>query len=189
MTELTEIDIINTTAPRPMRRLRLSIAQIMLLVLLIGLAIGVLRSPSPLLARVTWTSTAALLCWAIVAAIFRPVRHRAFWSGFAVFGWVHLVLIFELYRLHALNPDLAPPPSLLTSDLIEYLWQHLTPHPAVRVFNAVVTRLADNFSYREFVQIARSLMTLLVALIGGGLGCLAAGCSSPLVPPKSDDVA
>ena len=175
-----------------MPRLRLSIAQIMLLVLVIGLAIGGLRSPSRLLANAMWTVTAALLGWSVVASILRRDHRRAFWVGFAVFGWGHLVLIFELYRANSPESKLLPLPSLLTSDLIDQLRNHVPPPQKGSVFvdtEFIIRYNSNTFPYLEFGQIAHLLMTLLVALIGGGLSRLAAGRSSPPVPPSTKNVA
>ena len=168
-----------------MRRLRLSIAQIMLLVLGIALAIGALRSPSPLLARVTWTATAALLCGSVIAAILRHEQRRAFWVGFAVFGWVHLVLIFELYQFGSSTPKYPSLPSLLTLDLIEYLRNYVPP-PRTTFLTGTLS--INGFPYLEFEQIARLLVTLFVAWIGGGLSRLAANWPRPAVPLATKDI-
>ena len=178
-----------------MRHFRLSIAQIMLLVLLIGLAIGALRSPSPLMARTTWTATAALLCWSVVAAILGREHRRAFWAGFAVFGWVHLVVIFELYRSG--STELPKLPSLLTTDMVGYLRDHVIPLPPAVVtyadsnisisFTPVVRSTPAGFPYLEFEQIARLLTTLLVAWVGGMVGRLAFHWPIPLAPPATEE--
>ena len=167
-----------------MRHLRLSIAQIMLLVLFIGLAIGALRSPSPLVASAIWTATATLLGWSVVASILRPEHRRAFWVGFAVFGWVHLVMSFELYRFRSSNPGAPLLPPLLTSDLIDFLRDHVSP--LRKGISITGTFSPKGFPILEFDQIARLLTTLLVAWIGGGFGCLAASWPAP---PASRDVA
>ncbi len=151
-----------------LRRFRFGIAQIMLLVLGVGLAIGSLRSPSPLLASVIWTMIVSLLCWSVVAATLGKNR-RAFWAGFAVFGWVHLVVIFDLYRFTPADSENPPLPALLTSYLIDYLRDHVPPRSGLiirDVFNFI------GFPLLEFEQIARLLTTLLAALIGGGLSRL-----------------
>ena len=164
-----------------MRRLRLSIAQLMLLVLFIGLAIGALRSPSRLMANAMWTATAGLLGWSVVAAILRRDHRRAFWVGFAVFGWLHLIVIFELYRANSADRNLLPLPSLLTSDLIDHLRNHVPPPQTGGVFvdtTFIIRHVSYTFPYLEFGQIAHLIMTLVVAWVGGRMGRLAAGWSS-----------
>lgn len=73
-----------------MRRIRFSIASLLALVFVVALAIAALRA-----ATVAWDIgifglTLLVLVSAILLAIHRPDRKRAFWLGFALFGWVYL---------------------------------------------------------------------------------------------------
>jgi hypothetical protein len=74
-------------------RPRITIAGSLGLVLFVALALAGLRSGS-----VYWVTALAwvLLLWlsaSILGVIYRRGRARVFWTGFAVFGWIYLMLI------------------------------------------------------------------------------------------------
>ena len=150
-----------------MRRFRPSIAQIMLLVLGVGLAIGVLRSPTPLLASALWTLLASLLCWATVISLVGRGHLRRFWVGFAVFGWVHLVLIFSSWRTGNPIPSFLPLPPSLYHYARDYLRATIPP-PHAFGFITFSGSVMD-FPSLEFEQVASLLLVFLVALAGGGM--------------------
>jgi hypothetical protein len=72
-------------------RLRFSIASLLFLVLFLGVSLAALREANDLWDSAVFTATLAILLVAVLLAVHRAKRARAFWLGFAVFGWVYLV--------------------------------------------------------------------------------------------------
>ncbi len=90
-----------------MTRPRVSIAGLMAVVLFCGIGIAAVRSASPLWAGVVVTATLGVMASAILGAIFRQGERRAFWVGFALFGWGYLTLAFGPWFATEVKPLLA----------------------------------------------------------------------------------
>jgi hypothetical protein len=75
-----------------MRTFRFPIAGLMGTVLVVAIALAALRNASETWAGVTFLMTCAVLCLAIVGVVCRGGRERAWWLGFALFGWGYLLL-------------------------------------------------------------------------------------------------
>ena len=75
-----------------MRRIRCSIANLLLVVLFTGIALAALRSGSALWGSLLFTAAVAALLVAVVGAVYCRDQRRAFWLGFALFGWGYLLL-------------------------------------------------------------------------------------------------
>jgi hypothetical protein len=75
-----------------MRRFRYSVGSFMLIIVLLAAAFAALRTPTPLWANVWFSIDVAALVLAIAAAFYRRGTERAFWVGFASFGWVYFVM-------------------------------------------------------------------------------------------------
>lgn len=78
-----------------MRIPRLSIARLMGVVLVASLALAALRSGSATWAGATFLVTCGVLMLAVVGAVCREGKERAWWLGFAFFGWGYLQLVFR----------------------------------------------------------------------------------------------
>src|SRR5262245_50496853 len=76
---------------QPMSRLRVSILGVMVVVLLAAVGLAALRRSSPVLASTLFALVILILLSGLIAAL---VSCKAFWVGFAVFGWGWLVLSF-----------------------------------------------------------------------------------------------
>jgi hypothetical protein len=74
------------------RTIRFPIAGLMLAVLDVAIGLAALRNASEVWAGVMFLFTCPLLCLAIVGAICRDGRRRAWRLGFALFGWGYLLL-------------------------------------------------------------------------------------------------
>src|SRR4051812_16850665 len=70
---------------------RFSIAGLMVVVLICGVGVAALVNASEMWAGVMTCATLLLLQVAILGAAFRREKKRAFWVGFAVFGWGYLL--------------------------------------------------------------------------------------------------
>src|SRR5207248_4578990 len=74
-----------------MRPPRFTIAGLLVVILFVAVAIAALRA-----ATAAWDSgvfgvTLAILLAAVLLAVHRAGRQRAYWLGFALFGWTYLV--------------------------------------------------------------------------------------------------
>src|SRR5262249_876529 len=83
-------------------------------VLFCGLAVAALRNASDLWASLVFLATLGLLATALVGILQRRARARAFWQGFALFGWGYLVVAFGPWFADSVAPKLP------TSHLIGY---------------------------------------------------------------------
>src|SRR4051794_21182994 len=73
-----------------MTRLRLTLAQLMAVVLCVGLVLAALRNAEAILASAIYTLAFLALSVAPLNALARKGRTRMAWAGFAVFGWARL---------------------------------------------------------------------------------------------------
>ena len=75
-----------------MRRIRFNIASLLGVILVLGVGFAALRESSELWESGVFTLTLGVLLISIFLAIHGIEKRRAFWLGFAFFGWVYLAL-------------------------------------------------------------------------------------------------
>ena len=75
-----------------MRRIRFTIASLLVVVLFVAVGFAALRKSSDLWESGVFTLTLAALLISILLAVHRTESRRAFWLGFALFGWTYLGL-------------------------------------------------------------------------------------------------
>ena len=75
-----------------MRRLRFNIANLLGVILVLGVGFAALRESSDLWESGVFTLMLAALLISILLAVHRTESRRAFWIGFALFGWIYLGL-------------------------------------------------------------------------------------------------
>ena len=155
-----------------MRTIRFSIAALMAVVVVAALGLAALRDASELRAGATFLLTCGVLCVAIVGAVCRTGTERAWWLGFALFGWGYMLLAFR------------SPFNLPTTALLELLEARV--HPPSEVggrFGRLRSMLLDggfggiagpSFD-TSFRQIGHCLLALLAALLGGVLAVILFG--------------
>jgi hypothetical protein len=156
---------------------RTSIAGLMGIVGVVALGMAAMRSATVLWTAAASTITLALLLTAVVGAIWLRGPDRAYWSGFATFGWAYLLLvnwewiggqfghdltsgfldIAEWAVPKKIVPVSAPPPAGASPVM--------APPPA-GAFQAMANR---SITVGNFVQIGRLLIALVFALIGGSI--------------------
>jgi hypothetical protein len=106
-----------------LRMPRINISTLIGLVVLCAATFAALRTSSPYWASAMVSFTVLALLGSVVACLWS--RHRAGWSGFAVFGWGYFLLTFTSPFRDVVKPH------LLTSVAIVESYRHL--HPEVRV--------------------------------------------------------
>ena len=75
-----------------MRRFRFNIANLVTIIFILGVGLAALRESSDLWDSGVFTLTIGVLLISILLAAHRTESRRAFWIGFALFGWVYLGL-------------------------------------------------------------------------------------------------
>ena len=86
---MTESQLIRDYA---MRHIRFSITSMLVIVLFVAVGFAALRESSDLWESGVFTRTLAALLISILLAVHRTDSRRAFWLGFALFGWTYLGL-------------------------------------------------------------------------------------------------
>jgi hypothetical protein len=99
-----------------MTRLRFTLAQLMAIVIPIGVGLAALRSASVVWTSAVFTLTVLVLSSAVLGAMAFRGRARMTWAGFALFGWIYLATVFGPWSEgHGVKP-----PPYLTRWLLDY---------------------------------------------------------------------
>ena len=140
-----------------MNRLRLTIANLMAIVLYAGLAFAALRNPNRFWASATFTLAILAVSAAVVVAVARKGQARLAWLGFAVFGWASLLIWLSTSETidHSMN---GPPVPVMTWGL-RSLELHI--NQTVPVGQA---------TWMNYLQVCHSLEVILVGFVGAILG-------------------
>jgi hypothetical protein len=106
-----------------------------------------------------------LLLATIPMAIYGPSLRRAFWDGFALFGWIYLIVTVGPCPWNSLPG--APP--LPTTRFFETLYPRIYPNPSLLFSNEdtwdVGTRLEQH--RLRYLQACHAIMSLLFGFLGG----------------------
>jgi hypothetical protein len=168
-----------------MSRARLSIATLLVAVGLIAVGFAALRVSSRLWANACFSAALLLLVVSVAEVIYRQGPPRAFWGGFALFGWTYFLAAFGPTWLAPWRDMLITAPAL--SILEEQLLETPAPtKPAVRGAIPPSTRVsstgyselspwtywtapdrANPFSSDSFSRIGHSLCCIGIAMAGG----------------------
>lgn len=159
-----------------MRIPRISIAGLLWLILLCGIGLAAMRSPTLLWNQALYTATVILL----LGSIFGVLRRRPFWVGFALFGWgfflvsqlptsrtvggprlVHWAGFDALYTVIYMEPNGYYLPPTLGCDAGAI--------PRFIYSSRIQMPLRSVEHYVNFLEIGDSLTCLAVALLGATL--------------------
>ena len=128
-----------------------------------------------------YTFTVVLLLLTVIVARFRRGDEKAFWFGFAVFGWGFFLLGFGPWMIPLAEFEEGEPgrlnPSLLTSKVIFFLVNRLRRKPDD--LNDVEKITANT------IGIAHLLITLCLAICGGMIGAMVRRRRGKIVSVKS----
>jgi hypothetical protein len=75
-----------------MRRFRFHLGTLVMIVLLLGVGLAALRESNEIWDSSVFSITLVMLSISILLAVHRTEKRRAFWMGFALFGWIYLGL-------------------------------------------------------------------------------------------------
>src|SRR5262249_42018111 len=123
-----------------MKRIRLNIASLLLAVLVLGIGFAALRESNGIWDAGIFTLTVGMLLISVLLAVHRKEARRAFWLGFALFGWSYMAL------------SLVPPieSRLLTTKALAYLDSKVVSGPRTRLLNTVM-RLQNTSSDKHYL--------------------------------------
>ena len=148
---------------------RFTIARLLWVPVACGVALAVIRSGSEVVASAVFTLTVILLLSATLIAL---LRHHPFWAGFAVFGWGSLIFTFGPWSKET------PVPKPLSMYLLKELYPAVGTKPATNsttAYNETSGVLTAGRGGKPFIlpypymQIGHSLVSLLVAVVGGSI--------------------
>jgi hypothetical protein len=139
----------------------------MTIVLAVGFGFAALRNADRFWASAAFTLAIAAISIALTVAITRKGRTRTAWAGFAVFGWVYLLIVLLPPR-HTGGFGFGPmywPPLLVEWGLVS-LQPYLHPLPP-----GAAGGLAGDL-LTPYDQVSHSLGVILFGLVGAVLGRL-----------------
>jgi hypothetical protein len=146
-----------------MTRPRLTIAQLMIVILLVGFGFAALRNANQFWASATYTLAIISILVALLCAFARKGKARMTWAGLAVFGWAYLLIdLLPDRSVGSLGAGPIPWPSLI----IEWGTAQLQPfiHPLA----------PGTYDWAYYDQVSHSLGIILFGLIGAVIGRLVA---------------
>jgi len=146
---------------------RLTIAQLMALILYVGLCLVALRNANAFWASTTFTVAIILVSVALVGAIARKGKDRMTWIGFAVFGWACVIIglfpsIFDPRRGFG---AFAPVPQFTITPPLLMAWA------CFRFSDYIQPKSGDSIS---FMSVCYSLEIILFGIVGAVFGRLVA---------------
>ena len=163
-----------------MKRFRTSILGLLIVVAAFAMAFAALRSALNLWFGAVYTFTVIVLLLTVMLARFQRGDEKAFWFGFALFGWSFFLLGFGPWMNLLADGEGAEEllnPNLLTSKAIFFLVSRFRKKP-------------DDFQDIEkitanTIRIAHLLTTLCLALCGGMIGAMVRRRRGKIVSVKS----
>jgi hypothetical protein len=180
--------------------LRFSLSALLTVVFLVALGCAALLYPNEIWRRVLVTLALGSLLFATVLAVVRRDRPPVFAVGFAITGWIYLLLVF--------NSVVSIQDHLLTTQSIHWLrrmmheedpnanagyvllnsgpWQQFAFNSggAQSIYTSTLAPMLANSPSIEpsFAVIGQSLWTLILACLGGFVACLV--CRRRATPPE-----
>jgi hypothetical protein len=107
-----------------MERPRFSIASLLVVIGVIGIALAALRNPSYMWANVTFSVAFAAILMAIINTIYGRGARRAYWLGFALCGGIY----FATCSVPGIRESICP--RLATEMVFDLLYPNVSPPPA-----------------------------------------------------------
>ena len=160
-----------------MKSLQLPVFALIFIIVACAMAFTALKTASDLWYGAFYTFTTVVLLAAVIAARFRRGNEKAFWFGFAVFGWGFFVLGLNPFNDEGNGIEIALNRNLLTSRAILFLVPYLrTATDDLEHIDKITTNT---------IGIAHLLITLAIAIGGGMIAILIRRRRGRLVSVKS----
>jgi hypothetical protein len=152
-----------------MRRPQFSLRWLLGLTALVALACTALINASDTWAMLLHSSLLASLLVAVLRAAYRRGAVRAFWVGFALFGWVYLILVYWVHYNSQFTDDFNDPSGseLATTRLLQLSYDHLLPLVRTRPAPKSGVTSVSYPDQQAYIRVGQPLCGLVVALIGG----------------------
>ena len=131
------------------------------LLLVISLGCAALTQVSQVWASVIFSAAVLMLVVATLRGIYSRNEVRAFYVGFAVFGWIYM-LDFLVLKSHHWHPE------WVTSLALQYAQPYLLPDVMVRDATGRVTEIQGTL-WNQYLDIGHSVFAVLCGLAGGYL--------------------
>ncbi len=151
-----------------MPKFRFSLLVMFVAIALVAVGCAAMVKPSYAWASAIWTIAMAPLAGSMIGCFYGTRQSRAFCAGFACFGWGHMVLCFAPW-FESHTGEL-----LFTRSILSFVGERLGhgEYRAGGIWNQILgfNYTDKGFVYFTFIIIGQSLMTLLIALLGGLLG-------------------
>jgi hypothetical protein len=186
----------DTLDNRTMRRFRFHIGSLLIVIILLGIGFAALRESNDLWDSSVFTVTLGALLVSVLLAIHRNGLKRAFWIGFAIFGWVYLGLtsvpwiesrLLTTKVLAYFDSKIPGRPQVITGQAwggpangrgqstrildVSSTDIAIAGSQPIRVWDAGTGRLLGSWggTTENFLRIGHSLLTIIAAWLGGGL--------------------
>lgn len=172
-----------------MRKLRFTLAGLMVFVLVAAVGLAALRNASPAWSGSIYLLSRAVLGLGIILAIYRRGADRAWWLGFCLFGWGYLALAEPRAEVRA--PYM--PTSMLLLAARPYLGQPaasgLTTMTAAIPQNAVssLATMDTVMNKYHYLKIGHGLWAMVAALLGGLLARIICAWSADRSWPRETE--
>lgn len=169
-----------------MRRIRFTISSLLIVVLFAGLGFAALREANEIWDSSIFSTTVGILVISTLPAVHRTEKRRAFWLGFALFGWIYLGLSLvpsiesrltttrTLTYLDSKMPRSSPVELTLelsvnngngTFEDVPTMTGWRSSKPSKPWPPSVLTGFSGTTG--NFIRIGHSLLALIMALLGG----------------------
>jgi hypothetical protein len=165
-----------------MKRLRFTIGELILVVIVVAIGLAAIHSGSAIWAGVMTSIAFFVIITSILGVVFGRGMRRVYWSGFALLGWSYILLAY--------TPSLRPYVGrfLLAPNLFDYLAEVLHAQGQggtggglaslpVEVLGSLATAggfgggTVLNVNMTDFEAIGKAMEALLWAFLGGWVAC------------------
>jgi hypothetical protein len=157
-----------------MGRYRITIGRMLVVIAHFGVGFAALRSPSWIWASTFFSLVAASMTASALTAVYRRGSRRAFWTGYAVCGWLYLGLSSVPFASPNLSPLLITTPLMdLAYPTIDRLATMGRPGPSTESiwqYWSEPPRVASPFNWavpEPYRAICHAMFTPIFALMGG----------------------
>jgi hypothetical protein len=184
-----------------MRRFRFHLRTLVILVLLLGVGFAALRESNEIWDSGVFALTLGILLTSVLLAIHRTESRRAFWLGFALFGWIYLGLTLlpsmesrlittkaiayldskvpgrstAVYTVQLAGTGSGSPGNQVQK--VSFIAQGnqlvVSGQGGVKLWDAATGRLLGGWTGKtdDFMRIGHTLFALLAGWVGGFLSC------------------